>query len=42
MLRAELGMYPHKTNKDVRNVKWQYDARNMPEKRLPAVADRAA
>ena len=24
VLRAEPGMYPHKTNRDVRKLKWQY------------------
>ena len=38
---VELGMYPlNKTNRNVRKLKWQYKARNMPEKRLPAIADR--
>ena len=41
VLRAELRMYPLKTNRDVRKLKWQYDVRNMPKKRLPAIADRA-
>ena len=42
VLRAELGMYPIKTNKDVRKMKRQHKVRNMPEKkRLPAIADRA-
>ena len=36
-LRAELGMYPLKTNRDVRKLKWQCEVNNMPEKRLPAV-----
>ena len=40
VLRAELGMYPLETNRDVRNLKWQYQVRNMPKKRLPAIADR--
>ena len=26
---------------DVRGLKWQYKVRNMPKKRLPAIADRA-
>ena len=34
-------MYPLKTNKDVRKLRWQYKVRNMPKKRLPAIADRA-
>ena len=42
MLRAELGMYPLKTNRDVRKLKWQYKVNNMPEKkRLPATVDNA-
>ena len=41
VLRAALGMYPHKTNRDVRQLKRQYKVRNMPEKRLPATTDRA-
>ena len=40
-LRAELGMYPLKTNRDVRKLKWQYKVRNMPKKRSPAIANRA-
>ena len=39
--RAELGMYPLEINRDVRKLKWQYKVRNMPKKRLPAIADRA-
>ena len=31
ILRAELGMYPLKTNKDVNKLKWQYKVRNMPQ-----------
>ena len=38
--RAEMGMRPLKTNRDVRKLKWQ-QVRNMPKKWLPAVADRA-
>ena len=34
-------MYPLETNRDVRNLKWQYKVRNVPEKRLPAMVDRA-
>ena len=41
VLRAELGLYPLKTNRNVRKWKWQYKVDNMPEKRLPAIADRA-
>ena len=41
VLRAELGIYPHKTNRDVRKLKCQYKLRNMPNKMLPAIADRA-
>ena len=41
VLRAELGMYPLKTNRDARKLKGQNKVKNMPEKRLPAIADRA-
>ena len=34
-------MYPLKTNRDVRKLKWQHKVRSMPRKRLPAIADRA-
>ena len=34
-------MYPLETNRDVRKLKWQYKARNMPKTRLSAIADRA-
>ena len=34
-------MYPLKTNRDVRKLKWQYKVGNMPKKNLPAIADRA-
>ena len=34
-------MYPLNTNRDVRKSKWQYKVRKMPEKRLPAIGDRA-
>ena len=36
-----MGIYPHKTNRDERMLKWQHKVRNMPKKRLPAIADRA-
>ena len=39
VLRAELGMYPLETIRDVRKLKWQYKVNNMPEKRLPAIVD---
>ena len=39
--KAELGMYPLETNRDVRKLKWQYKVRNMPKKRLSVIADRA-
>ena len=39
--RAELGMYPLETNRDVRKLKSQYKKKNTPEKRLPAIVDRA-
>ena len=41
VLRAELGMYPLKTNRDVRKLKWQYKVRNLPKKRSAVIADRA-
>ena len=41
VLRAELGMYPLKTNRGGRKLKWQYKVNNVPEKRLPAIVDRA-
>ena len=41
VVRAELGMYPIKTKRDVRKLKWQCKVRNIPGKRLPAIADRA-
>ena len=41
VLRAELGMHPLKTNRDARNLEWQHSVYNVPEKRLPAVVDRA-
>ena len=34
-------MYPLKTKRDAGKLKWQYQVRDMPEKRLPAIADRA-
>ena len=41
--RAELGMHPLNTNRDMRKLKWQYEVlvRNIPKKRLPAIVDRA-
>ena len=39
--RAELGLYPLETNRDARKLKWQYKLKHMPEKRLPAIVDRA-
>ena len=41
VLRAELGMYPLETNTAARKLKWQHRVKNMPEKMLPAVVDRA-
>ena len=41
VLRAELGMYPLKTNRDMVMLKWQYIVRNTPKKRLPAIVDGA-
>ena len=40
VLRAEMAMYPLKTSRDVRELKWQYKVRNLPKKRLPAIVDR--
>ena len=40
VLREKLGMYPLKTSKDGRKLKLQYNLRNMPKKRLPAILDR--
>ena len=34
-------MHPRKTNRDVRKLKWQHKARNMPKKGMPAIADGA-
>ena len=34
-------MYPLETNRDVRMMTWQYKVKMTPEKRLPAIADRA-
>ena len=39
VLRAELGIYPLKTNRDARKFKWQFKVKNMPEKRLPDMVD---
>ena len=39
-MRAELGMYPLETNRDVIKLKWQHNIKNMPQKRLPAIVDR--
>ena len=41
VLRAELGIYPFKTNRDVRKLKWQCKVKNGPEKSLPAIVGRA-
>ena len=41
VLGTELGMYPRKTNRDVRKLKCQDNVRNMPKKKVPATADRA-
>ena len=40
-LRAELGMYALKTNRDMRKLRWQHSVRSMQSKRLPAIVDRA-
>ena len=34
-------MCPLKTNRDVRKLKWQCKVKRMPEKRLPAIVDKA-
>ena len=34
-------MYPLKTYRGVRKLKWEYKVKNMPEKRSPAIVDRA-
>ena len=39
-MRAELGIYSLKTNRDLRKLKWYYRVKNMQRKRLPAVVDR--
>ena len=36
--RAELELYPLKTVKDVRKLKWQYKVTSMPKKWLTAIA----
>ena len=41
VLREELGMYPLETSRDVRKLKCQYKVQNTPEKRLPAILERA-
>ena len=41
VLRAELEMHPLKASRDVRTLKGQPKVRNMPKKRLPAIAERA-
>ena len=41
VLRAKVGLYSLETNRDVRKMKWQYKVKNMPEKRLPTIVDRA-
>ena len=40
-LRAELGMYALKTNRDMRKLRWQHSVRSMQSERLPAIVDRA-
>ena len=41
VLIAELGRYPLKQIRDVRQLKGQYEVRKMSAKRLPAVAETA-
>ena len=40
-MRAELGMYSLKTNRDMRKLRWQYSVKKMQRNRLPAIVDRA-
>ena len=40
VLSAKLGMYPIKTKRDVRKLKWQCKVKNASEKRLPAIVGR--
>ena len=35
VLRAKLGLYPLKTRRDERKLKWQYKVRSMSKTRLP-------
>ena len=39
-LRAELGMYSHKSNRGLRKLKWDYRVKNMQRKRLTAIVNR--
>ena len=41
VLKAELGIHPLETNRDMTKLAWQYTVRNTPKKRLPAIVDRA-
>ena len=41
VLRAELGMYTFFTNRESRELKWYKTMWNMPDLKLPAIADRA-
>ena len=34
-------MYPLKTNRDMRKLRWQYSVKKMQRRRLPATVDRA-
>ena len=36
-----MGVYPLKTNRDARKLKWQYEVRIMPKQKVPSIADRA-
>ena len=40
-MRAELGMYALKTNRDMRKLRRQHGVRNMQNERLPAIVGRA-
>ena len=41
VLRAEMGLYPFKTNRGMRKLKGQHNVRNMPKTRVAVIADRA-
>lgn len=41
VFRAELGMHPLRRNREVKNMKMQYNVKSVPKRRLPAMADEA-